>query len=96
MKKTDNLFMIILGSVIVLGFFGLVALLLTFEVKEANQNILYLVAGGLMAAFGSVVNYYFGSSHGSKIKTEDMIAKSNAADKVVSEINCNDNFEALG
>lgn len=89
MKKTDNLFMIILGSVIVLGFFGLVAILLTLEVKEANQNILYLVAGGLMAAFGSVVNYYFGSSHGSKIKTEDMIAKSNIDNKCINNSDTN-------
>jgi uncharacterized membrane-anchored protein len=71
MKYTD-LYMIILGSIIVIGFFALVGVLIFIPIKESNQNILYMVAGGLMGGFMNIIGYYFGSSNGSKMKTEMM------------------------
>lgn len=63
---------LILAAVIILGFFGVTIL---FAVGKANSSdtIMVVLATTLATAFGGLVNYYFGSSVGSKAKT-DMIA----------------------
>jgi len=69
MKKFDT-YMLILGAVIVIGFFTLLTILIYTEIKPANENLLNVAMGGLMGSFGTVVGYFFGSSSGSKQKTE--------------------------
>ena len=63
---------LVLGLVIVLGFFGIMAL---FALGRASSGdtIMVVLATTMASAFGALVNYYFGSSIGSKTKT-DMIA----------------------
>ena len=63
---------LILALCIVLGFFGV---LILFALGKANSSdtIMVVMATTLAGAFGALVNYYYGSSIGSKTKT-DMIA----------------------
>ena len=63
-----------LGALIVVGFFVLMIFLVLNEVPAQNANTLNLVVGALIGAFTAVVGYFFGSSMGSKQKT-DIIAK---------------------
>lgn len=74
MKRVNEIFMHSLGALLILGFFVLLFLLVVKPVPVQNGELLYLVAGALIGNFSSVVNYFFGSSMGSKQKTE-LLAK---------------------
>lgn len=63
-----------LGALVVLAFFTLIIALVKFEIPGANEKILYLVVGALVGSFNQVTNFFYGSSKGSKDKT-DIIAK---------------------
>jgi len=66
--KTDyNLY--ILAWTIVVGFFGLIGIMMYVAIPAASNNIIYMLFGTLGAGFGSVMQYFFGSSKGSKDKT---------------------------
>lgn len=57
-----------LGIVITAGFFGVLWLLMTLEGNGNMRDALLIMVGALGAAFGAIVNYYFGSSSGSAAK----------------------------
>ncbi len=63
---------LVLDIIIVVGFFGIMTL---FGLGKASSGdtIMVVLATTMASAFGALVNYYFGSSIGSKTKT-DMIA----------------------
>jgi Co/Zn/Cd efflux system component len=73
MKKFSSIFMYALGALIALAFFILIIALVKFEIPEANEKILYLVVGALVGSFNQVANFFFGSSKGSKDKTEHIV-----------------------
>ncbi len=58
----------VLAYLITFGFFGM--LLVINFLPEANEAILNIMIGSLGTAWVSIVNYYFGSSIGSKNKNE--------------------------
>ncbi|MCA9344949.1 hypothetical protein KC946_03870 [Candidatus Saccharibacteria bacterium] len=58
----------VLAYLITFGFFGM--LLVINFLPEANQSILNIMIGSLGTAWVSIVNYYFGSSLGSRNKNE--------------------------
>lgn len=58
-----------LAGGVVFGFFATLYWVLTHGIAPDAQSILILV-GGLATGLGQVLNYYFGSSVGSKRKTE--------------------------
>ena len=60
----------ILGGLIVLGFFFILFLLLYRSIPEGNNEMLYLAVGSLIASFGTVVGFYYGSSESSQNKDE--------------------------
>lgn len=64
-----------LAITLVVGFFALLYILVFVEVSQQNKEILNLVVGALIGTFTQVINYYFGSSVGSKEKTK-MLSKS--------------------
>lgn len=70
MKQTREIAMYILGGLIVAGFFVLLYILLFQDVPEENKDILQIAVGALIGAFTGVVGYFYGSSVGSKDKTE--------------------------
>lgn len=60
----------ILAVLITAGFFGILIGLLMGSLKATENQALLIMLGALGAAWGSVVNYYYGSSSGSQAKTE--------------------------
>ena len=69
-KKTGEIFMYILGALLIVGFFILLIFLVLKPVPIQNNDLLSLVVGALLGSFTSVVSYFFGSSAGSKQKTD--------------------------
>lgn len=57
------------------GFFGVLALMLLGVWKPNDNNALLILLGSLGTSWGSVINFYFGSTIGSARKDE-IIAKS--------------------
>ncbi len=66
------IFMYVLGGLIVLMFFAILYLLVFNKVPESNREVLNIMLGALVGSFSSVVGYYYGSSKGSKDKTDMM------------------------
>lgn len=59
-----------LAIVITLGFFGILVGMMTGQLSTADNQALLIMLGALGAAWGAVVNYFFGSSAGSARKDE--------------------------
>lgn len=77
MKNNINtIFMYGLGALIVAGFFVLLVFLVLIPIPQGNNEVLYLAIGSLLAAFSAVVGYFYGSSAGSKQKTEILAKQS--------------------
>ena len=64
-----ELYMYILASVIVVGFFVLTGILMFVTLPAGSNNVVNLLFGGLVAGFATVLNYFFGSSKSSADKT---------------------------
>ena len=64
----------ILAYGITLGFFGILAFMMKFDIPTVNKTELDVVLGSLGTAWIAVVTYYFGSSAGSRAK-DDTIQK---------------------
>ncbi len=56
----------ILAVVVTLGFFGILIGMMAGGLKLSENNSLLIMLGALGAAWGNVINYYFGSSSGSR------------------------------
>lgn len=64
-----------LAIMITLGFFGILIGMMTGDLKSTgNTDALLIMLGALGAAWGAVVNFYYGSSAGSEAKNT-MLAK---------------------
>jgi Na+/H+ antiporter NhaC len=70
--KVYDIYMMVIGCLVIGGFFALLGILIFVEVKQVNESLLNIAIGGLMSSFVTVVAYFFGSSSGSKMKTELM------------------------
>ena len=76
----------ILGIVIVVGFFSILIIYLTGNVAKDTEVGLLLI-GSLSAAFGAIVQFYFGSSVSSAEKTELLAGRNpylNATNRTLS------------
>ncbi len=73
--KAKDLYMYILGALVVIGFFALIYLVFLYEVPSPNKEIGLMVIGALVANFNSIINYFFGSSKGSSDKTDLLTRK---------------------
>jgi len=69
---THDWYLYALAGVVVLGFFAFTIVLLATQ--KANNEVLFMMFGGLVTGFGMVLSYFFGSSSGSAIKTEKLVA----------------------
>lgn len=58
-----------LATLITAGFFGILIGLMAGWLKTADTPELMILLGALAAAWGAVVNFYYGSSAGSEAKT---------------------------
>lgn len=72
---------IIIGGLVVVGFFGSLGMLLfrPEAFNEVNREPIMLMVGALIAAFSGLMGFFFGSSAGSARKT-DLLARSNPID----------------
>ena len=66
----------VIAIIIMAGFFGCIYLVMKHEVMQSMRDALLILIGSLGAAFGAVVNYYFGSSKGSADKDKLLAEKS--------------------
>lgn len=69
-KEVKDLYMYLLGALIVIGFFTILIVVFKTEIPTSNTSIANIIIGALVAKFGDVVGYFFGSSKGSADKTE--------------------------
>jgi len=60
----------LLAFVLTVGFFACIWMVTKTEVSSSMRDALLILIGSLGAAFGAVVNYYFGSSSGSAQKNQ--------------------------
>ena len=60
----------ILAGVVCFGFFGTLIGLLLYGLPPRGQDAVLILLGALSAAFTAIVNYYYGSSSGSKAKEQ--------------------------
>ena len=68
----------LIGLLVTVGFFGLLSALVFYEPPVTNAEALYIMLGSLGTAFTGIVTYYFGSSVGSKQKTDLFAAAARA------------------
>jgi hypothetical protein len=59
-----------LGLIITLGYLGILVGLMLGQLTVADNQVLLILIGALATGFGTVLNYYMGSSSGSQAKTE--------------------------
>lgn len=59
-----------LAATIVAGFFGVIGLLIFHPGETGMRDALLILVGALGAAFGAVIQFYFGSSSGSAKKDQ--------------------------
>ena len=72
MDKAKEIYMYVLGAIVVIGFFAIVG----FKVWKGQDAQLEI--GALIGAFGAVVGYFYGSSKGSADKTQLLASKEKA------------------
>ncbi|OHX10517.1 hypothetical protein BI347_19000 [Chromobacterium sphagni] len=78
--KTGDITPRLLAAVVVAGFFAIMALMIFQELPPTGRDSLLVLVGALGAAFGSIIQYYYGSSAGSaeKARTIDAMKRSGA------------------
>jgi hypothetical protein len=74
MMKPKDYAMYILGALVTICFFTVLAFLIFRPMPIENKEVLYLAIGALIGFEGAIVNYFFGSSAGSAAKTQLMAA----------------------
>lgn len=62
----------IIAGFIISAFVAIVVALFAVEIPEKSQAVLYVLIGALSGALTQVMNFYFGSSSGSKVKDEQI------------------------
>lgn len=70
MRTTDKVYRYILAALISIGFFALLLFLVKWAIPAENKELLYIVVGALIGAFGTIVNYEWGSSRSSSEKND--------------------------
>ena len=74
MKKWKEYFIYALAALIILGFIGIMVILIFHLAPESNNTLLNVLAGAFATMTIQVVNFFFGSSKGSADKT-DLLAR---------------------
>jgi membrane-bound ClpP family serine protease len=74
-KETRDWVPKFLAVVITIGFFGILVWMLVNGMPQTGTEALLMMLGALGTAWTGVVNFYYGSSAGSKAKTDAMTSK---------------------
>lgn len=62
-----------LAAAVTVGFFGVIWVLASMDLHTSMKDAMLIMVGALGAAFGGVINFYFGSSSGSALKTQALM-----------------------
>jgi hypothetical protein len=73
-NSLKQIYMYALGALIVIGYFAVLVFIINKGVYESTIN---LAIGALIAAFGTIVGYFYGSSKGSSDKNDLLNKNSN-------------------
>ena len=65
----------ILAWTVVVGFFALCGLLMQFPLPKDSNSVVFMLFGSLGTGFGTVLQYFFGSSKSSADKTQIIAAQ---------------------
>jgi hypothetical protein len=65
----------ILAYFITFGFFGALVWILVFGLPQTGLEVILMMLGSLSSSWTGVVQFYYGSSAGSKAKTDALAAK---------------------
>ena len=65
----------VLAIFITLGFFGALVWILVFGIPKTGTEVLLMMLGSLSTSWTGVVQFYYGSSLGSKQKTDALTGK---------------------
>lgn len=65
----------VLAVMVTLGFFSILIGLMTNDLSTKSNEPLLIMLGALGAAWGAVVNFYFGSSAGSAVKNDILASR---------------------
>lgn len=65
----------VLAYLLTLGFFGTLTFMMTGEIPATGHDVLLIMVGSLGTAWTGMIAYYFGSSAGSKAKTDLLAPK---------------------
>lgn len=71
----------ILAVSVSVGFFGVLYYIMTHNLPAENKDVVMILLGSLGTAWTGIIAYYFGSSAGSKQKTDALSAAVTAAKK---------------
>jgi len=66
-KRETNQY--VLAWTVIIGFFGLIVALMRTTLPPGVSEVTFMLFGALATGFGTVLNYFFGSSKGSAEKT---------------------------
>lgn len=66
-KKDINLY--VLAWLVVFGFFSSIGTLVFVKLPDDSSGVVFILFGALVAGFGSVMNYFFGTTKSSGDKT---------------------------
>lgn len=73
--KTGDRLPAILSILLTIGFFGILVIMIFYPVQKDALTTIDIMLGSMGTAWISCITYYFGSSHGSQIKTKIMDSK---------------------
>jgi membrane protein DedA with SNARE-associated domain len=80
MVSSDRFIMGLIGLLVLAGFFASIGAMVVVEIPASNKEPLMLLVGSLGTMAGLVVGYWYGSSHGSSVKT-DLLSQSQTTGK---------------
>lgn len=75
MARSDKILMGVIGLLVIAGFFASIVAMALVEIPAANKDPFMQLVGSLGTMAGLVVGYWYGSSHGSSVKT-DLLSQS--------------------
>lgn len=76
---------VIFGAVVCLMFISIVTTLIFLPIPDENRSAVDILLGSLAATMGMVYSFYFGSSDGSKNKTELMDRTLTKSQEVIAD-----------
>lgn len=77
--QTRSMMPSILSCVVTVGFLGLLTGMMLGVLKASDSQALLIMLGALGAAFGGVMQFWFGTTHGSQAKDATIAAQAKSA-----------------